>query len=88
MPTLSIVIPAYNEERFIGTLLEKIRQVDLAALGIDKQIIVVDDCSRDRTAEIAGSAPGVTLKRLASSRMTVGVLPARLVSSVRSLSRS
>src|SRR5438874_413446 len=65
MPTLSIVIPAYNEERFIGTLLEKIRQVDLAALGVDKQIIVVDDCSRDRTAEIAGSAPGVTLKRLA-----------------------
>mgnify|MGYP006185325935 CR=1 FL=1 len=25
MPTLSVVIPAYNEERFIGTLLERIR---------------------------------------------------------------
>ena len=64
MPTLSIVIPAYNEERFIGTLLERIKTVDLAPLGIDKQIIVVDDCSKDRTAEIAASVPGVTLKRL------------------------
>ena len=64
MPTLSIVIPAYNEERFIGTLLEQIQAVDLEALGIAKQIIVVDDCSRDRTAEIAGAVPGVTLKRM------------------------
>jgi glycosyltransferase involved in cell wall biosynthesis len=67
MPTLSIVIPAYNEERFIGTLLQQIRAVDLTPLGIDKQIIVVDDCSRDRTAEIAGSVPGVTLKRMAAN---------------------
>jgi dolichol-phosphate mannosyltransferase len=64
MPTLSIVIPAYNEERFIGRLLEKIRAVDLATLGIDKEIIVVDDCSKDRTAEIAASVPGIVLKRL------------------------
>jgi len=64
MPTLSIVIPAYNEERFIGTLLEKIRAVDLGPLGVEKEIIVVDDCSKDRTAEIAASVPAVTLKRL------------------------
>jgi len=64
MPTLSIVIPAYNEELFIGTLLEQIRAVDLTALGVGKQIIVVDDCSRDRTATIAGAVPGVTLERM------------------------
>ena len=64
MPILSIVIPAYNEERFIGTLLDKIRAVDLQALGIEKEIIVVDDCSSDRTAEIAARAPGVTVKRM------------------------
>jgi len=64
MPILSIVIPAYNEERFIGTLLEKIKAVDLAPLGIEKEIIVVDDCSKDHTAEIAASVPGVTLTRL------------------------
>ena len=62
--TLSIVIPAYNEERFIGTLLRQIKAVDLAPLGVDKQIIVVDDCSRDRTAEIVEAEPGVTLHRM------------------------
>ncbi len=67
MPTLSIIIPAYNEERFIGTLLEKINSVDLEPLGIEKEIIVVDDCSKDRTAEIAGSVADVTLMRLPSN---------------------
>lgn len=62
--TLSIVIPAYNEERFIGTLLEQIRAVDLAALGVGKEIIVVDDCSADRTADIAAAFPDVRLHRL------------------------
>ena len=61
---LSIVIPAYNEERFIGTLLEQIRAVDLAPLGVSKQLIVVDDHSSDRTSEIVQSFPEVTLERL------------------------
>jgi dolichol-phosphate mannosyltransferase len=64
MIVLSIVIPAYNEERFIGTLLERIQAVDLAPLGVSKQVIVVDDCSRDRTAEIVSSMPGVALLRM------------------------
>lgn len=62
--TLSIVIPAYNEERFIGTLLQQIADVDLAALGVAKEIIVVDDCSRDRTAAIVSAIDGVRLHRL------------------------
>jgi dolichol-phosphate mannosyltransferase len=62
--TLSIVIPAYNEERFIGTLLTQIAEVDLTPLGVDKQVIVVDDRSTDRTAEIVSGFPGVTLKRM------------------------
>ncbi len=65
MTTLSIVIPAYNEERFIGTLLEQIRAVDLAPLGIVKEVIVVDDCSRDRTSEIVAGFPEVRLHRQA-----------------------
>ena len=64
MLTLSIVIPAFNEERFVGTLLERIRAVDLAPLGIGKQVIVVDDHSNDRTAEIVAGFPEVTLERL------------------------
>jgi glycosyltransferase involved in cell wall biosynthesis len=64
---LSIVIPAYNEERFLGMLLDRIRAVDLASLGVTPQIIVVDDCSRDRTAEIAAGCPGVVLVRHATN---------------------
>src|SRR4029453_110231 len=62
--TLSIVIPAYNEERYIGTLLNRIEAVDLSSLGFRKEIIVVDDCSRDKTAEIVAAHPAVTLRRL------------------------
>jgi dolichol-phosphate mannosyltransferase len=64
MSRLSIVIPAYNEERFIGRLLEQIKAVDLAPLGVEPEIIVVDDCSRDRTAEIVARVPGVRLHRM------------------------
>lgn len=61
---LSVVIPAYNEERFIGTLLERIRAVDLAPLGLTKEVIVVDDCSRDATAAIVAGFPDVRLHRM------------------------
>ena len=52
MNLLSVVIPAYNEERFIGTLLERIMAVDLSPLGYAMEIVVVDDKSKDRTADI------------------------------------
>jgi glycosyltransferase involved in cell wall biosynthesis len=45
---VSFLIPAYNEERTIGEVLDRI-----AALDLDAQTIVVDDGSTDRTAEIA-----------------------------------
>lgn len=60
---LSIVIPAYNEEAFIGTLLQRIGAVDLSPLGVSKELIVVDDCSRDRTAAIAESFADVRVFR-------------------------
>jgi len=52
MPTLSIVIPAYNEEAFIGTLLNKILTVPTETMGFTKEIVVVNDGSRDRTEEV------------------------------------
>jgi glycosyltransferase involved in cell wall biosynthesis len=60
---LSIVVPAYNEERFIGTLLAQIAAVDLASLGLEREILVIDDGSRDRTAEIASAVPDVRVER-------------------------
>jgi dolichol-phosphate mannosyltransferase len=60
---LSIVIPAYNEEAFIGTLLERIAAVDLAAIAVVAEVIVVDDGSRDRTAAIAETQADVRVIR-------------------------
>lgn len=45
---LSIVIPAYNEERTIHLILDKIRDVRLLN-DIEKEIILVNDCSKDNT---------------------------------------
>ena len=58
---LSVVIPAYNEANFIGSLLGKIEQVELASLGLEKQIIVVNDCSVDDTADIVREFDDVIL---------------------------
>lgn len=46
---LSIVIPVYNE---CGTIEKIIRQVSDINVGIDKEIVIVDDCSTDGTREI------------------------------------
>jgi dolichol-phosphate mannosyltransferase len=61
---LSIVIPAYNEERFIGTLLAQIAAVNLEPLGVRKEVIVIDDHSADRTSAVASTFEGIILRRL------------------------
>lgn len=48
LPPVSILIPARNEARSIGWALESV----LATQGIDFEVIVLDDASTDRTAEI------------------------------------
>lgn len=45
---LSIVIPAYNEGRYIHNILNKIKAVELVG-GLQKEIILVNDCSKDDT---------------------------------------
>lgn len=45
---LTIVIPAYNEERTIHLILDKVKEVQLIQ-GIEKEIILVNDCSTDHT---------------------------------------
>jgi glycosyltransferase involved in cell wall biosynthesis len=47
---LSIVIPAYNEAATIHEILDKIKKVDLLD-NIKKEIIIVNDCSTDKTEE-------------------------------------
>lgn len=48
---LSIVIPAYNEARTIHFILDKVIAVDLIG-GISKEIIIVNDCSKDDTMSV------------------------------------
>ena len=49
--TLSVIIPAYNEEATIGNILTKIMEVDLTG-GVQKELVVVNDCSKDETEAI------------------------------------
>lgn len=49
---LSVIIPAYNEGRTLHRILDKVRETELIA-GISKEIIIVNDCSADDTAEAA-----------------------------------
>ena len=51
MKTLSIIIPAYNEEKTIAQLLQKVIAVNLIA-ETQKEIVIVDDCSEDTTGKI------------------------------------
>lgn len=60
---LSLVIPAYNEEGGIGQTLGDARAT-LDGLGIDYEIIVVDDCSLDATPTIAEQAGATVLRNV------------------------
>ena len=64
MKRLSVIIPAYDEEAYIGRLLDEILAVDLAPCGFEKEILVVNDGSRDRTADIVASYEGRGVRRL------------------------
>ena len=44
---LSIIIPVYNEEKFINETIEQVVKAD--SLGLKKEIIVIDDGSTDKT---------------------------------------
>ena len=50
MKTLSIVIPAYNEGKTIHLILDKVKAVKLIG-GLQKEVIIVNDCSKDDTEE-------------------------------------
>jgi len=48
MQRLSVVIPCYNER---ATIAEVVRRVQAVDVGLEKQVVIVDDCSGDGTAE-------------------------------------
>ncbi|HEV2714429.1 MAG TPA: glycosyltransferase family A protein, partial [Terriglobales bacterium] len=48
-PLVSVLMTAYNREKYIAEAIESV----LASNFKDFELIIVDDCSKDRTAEIA-----------------------------------
>jgi glycosyltransferase involved in cell wall biosynthesis len=66
MTTLSVVIPAYNEEGGIADIAHRVLAVEdaLTKAGVEHlELIVVDDGSKDKTGEIASQIKGVRLIR-------------------------
>ena len=52
-PSVSVIVPARNEEACLGACLQSLA----AQAGVELEIIVVDDGSTDRTRDIAQSFP-------------------------------
>jgi glycosyltransferase involved in cell wall biosynthesis len=69
---LSIIIPVYNEEQTIATIVERVRAVDLG--GIEKEIIVANDGSEDGTQRAIDAVPlnGPTPMRVLESPINLG----------------
>lgn len=62
MKTLSIIIPVFNEEK---TILSVIKKVESAEIGdLNKELIIIDDCSTDKTKQILEDLPKNTNYRV------------------------
>ena len=75
--SVTVLIPAYNEAARIGGVLSAVA----GHPGVG-EVLVVDDCSTDATAEVAGAVPGVTVLRQAKNggktkALTAGLHAAR-----------
>ncbi|MEK7606210.1 MAG: glycosyltransferase family 2 protein [Patescibacteria group bacterium] len=57
MKTVSIIIPCYNEEKTLATVITAVQKADVC--GLQKEIIVVDDASKDKSVEIAATFPDI-----------------------------
>lgn len=58
---LSIIIPVYNEEKSIKKIIALVKKVDLSHLNTIKEIIVVDDGSKDNTVSVLKTVKGIKL---------------------------
>jgi len=55
---LSIVMPVYNEENFLREIVARVQAVDLGPL--ERELVIVDDCSRDSSPQILATMEGQT----------------------------
>lgn len=64
---LSVIVPAYNEEKGIGSVLEQLSSV-LGGSSFAYEILVVDDGSQDSTSEVAKNHEGTKVLRHRGNR--------------------
>ena len=83
MPTLTVVIPVYNERRTLRSLLASVLDVDLSALGIDKEILVIDDGSTDGSRAIVESLAKDAVAELRPALVRRGIDPDRALAGAR-----
>jgi hypothetical protein len=61
--SISVVVPALNEERTVGAIVSKIRHALMERTGLIDELIVIDSGSADRTAQVARAAGARVLTR-------------------------
>lgn len=59
LQSISIIIPVYNEEKTLASLIEVVKNAN--TLGLEKEIIVVDDASKDRTVQLLEKIKGISV---------------------------
>lgn len=50
MTKVSVVIPVYNEEKTVESIIKRVHEAPV--LGLEKEIVIVNDCSRDGTKDV------------------------------------
>lgn len=58
---LSILIPVYNEEKTVNKIVEIVKKVELPKEIIEREIIIIDDCSKDKTIGIVEKIEDIKL---------------------------
>ena len=51
IPTLSVIVPVYNEEKTINKILNLVSEIDIVS-----EVVIVDDCSKDASIEKINSS--------------------------------
>lgn len=58
---VTIIVPVYNEEKTVNKVIEKLKKISFARTGLKKEIIVVNDCSVDKTGKLLSKINGIML---------------------------
>ncbi len=67
--TVSILVPALDEERTVKKVLQELSLLNLEPLGLGKEIILIDGGSHDKTVELSRSVRDVRVLELQERRI-------------------